>query len=114
MTKHTSEPWVADACRDARGYITLRMADGTPEGDTATCMGSIYHEPNAERIVQCVNALAGLEPSAVPGLVAALERCIGHIERLCKHAKRTSTERDLYTVEARSALAAARGEVADA
>ena len=33
MTQHTPGPWTVDDCPDADGYDTIRLADGTPNGD---------------------------------------------------------------------------------
>lgn len=55
MSKHSPEPWVV-----AHGY---QINDA--EGVQVMCAP----EPDAERIVACVNALAGLEPGLVKELV---------------------------------------------
>jgi len=34
MTQHTPGPWTVDDCPDADGYDTIRLADGTLNGNT--------------------------------------------------------------------------------
>jgi hypothetical protein len=48
---------VADACLDADGFVTIRHADGTPNGDTdAQPVATVYDEDQANRIVRAVNS----------------------------------------------------------
>ena len=78
--KHTAEPWKfkwgfhdIDAC-ESWGLGSI-MGDGyyiaeiwkTVRGGEETATS------NAARIVECVNALAGLEPAAIPDLVEAAQ-----------------------------------------
>ena len=70
MSGWTAEPWVIsemlpDFIKDAAGE---RVADCRRDGKTDE--GTIAR---ATHIVACHNALAGLEPEAVPDLVAACE-----------------------------------------
>ena len=34
MTQHTPGPWTVDGCPDAYGHATIRLADGTLNGNT--------------------------------------------------------------------------------
>ena len=34
MTQHTPGPWTVDDCPDGEGYDTIRLADGTANGNT--------------------------------------------------------------------------------
>lgn len=71
---HTPEPWQVDDCEDAQGNHTLRSWEDNCHGATdIPSIGTIPMEANAARIVACVNACAGIDPSAVPSLVDALE-----------------------------------------
>lgn len=76
MDKWTPEPWVV------RDDVTSRpnwISGEGGEADIAELTGWPCHlhaeeHANAQRIVQCVNALTGLDPSAIPELVGAVER----------------------------------------
>lgn len=73
MTAHTPEPWESSGdiivnrqitiCKMAWDFGGDRHANGTLPWKTA--------EANMERIVACVNACAGINPEAVPMLLAA-------------------------------------------
>ena len=66
QTTHTPFSLVLDECRDAQGAYTLRLADGTANGDTKACpIATVYQDHNAAHIVHCVNTY--------PALLAALK-----------------------------------------
>jgi hypothetical protein len=50
MSKHAPVPWVADECPDSSSYITIRIADGTANGDTSTCIATVYSAGDAHLI----------------------------------------------------------------
>ncbi len=80
--KHTPEPWEYgfdeyggyDCC--SAGYIILSAEQHICTIDVGDYEGKSNHIPNeaaeanAERIVSCVNACAGINPEAVPELLA--------------------------------------------
>lgn len=92
-TAHTSEPWETDEADHDQPYqqIVIRSSEKYPH---RICMVWIDDAPvedynreqtaNVRRIVACVNALAGLNPEAVPDLLAAcrevdmLDLCEGY------------------------------------
>lgn len=82
--KHTKEPWRVTTTTIANGDLPciadehdLLVAEMQDDGHTLDeC------ESNADRIVDCVNACAGINPSAIPDVVAALRLLTEeHIER---------------------------------
>ena len=90
-TRHTAEPWKTEPTynngHSGTGYrwgITTAKTQGGCVSIVAETVGRLDKLPdgphatwdhmhaNAQRIVSCVNACAGINPEAVPGLVAAL------------------------------------------
>lgn len=74
MTAHTPEPWRLDTDGGSGQYHNIRhnMICSGPyllgsRRDTGTA------KADAARIVACVNACAGINPEAVPDLLAAVE-----------------------------------------
>ena len=114
MTKHTPEPWTTNGARKASNFGQYEAFITGPEvARVATVQGGNVDtrestEANAARIVACVNACAGLNPEAVPGLVKALKR-IRSREEHCLSVSIGFNE-DNYT-DAGAALAAVRQEV---
>ena len=54
--KHTP-PWVADPIDDANGFTTIRIADGSLNGNTEEQpIATVYDEENATFIVRAVNS----------------------------------------------------------
>ena len=53
----TALPWTVDECTDAKGFYTIRFADGTKHGDTEAYhpIATVYSEHFAHLIVQAVN-----------------------------------------------------------
>ena len=91
-SKHTPEPWeiredgIRVVVKDARGYSLFLRETWTPTGAI-------------ERIVACVNALAGLDPDAVLALIEAAEYALAFY----------SEDDNEVTDDLRDALAALRG-----
>lgn len=77
MSKHTPEPW----CK-LNNCGTVKIWG--PQGDcVAVNIGcSCDNEANADRIVSCINNGAGINPEAVPYVVAALRVLLEGYERL--------------------------------
>jgi hypothetical protein len=75
--KWAAEPWSA-----AEGRVFIKGEDGwgsivdAQDWFIAKLEDSLDPAANAARIVACVNALAGLDPAAVPLVVEALEACV--------------------------------------
>ena len=52
------ENWVVDACPDANGFWTIRIADGTPSGNTSLQpIATVFSYQNAEMIIKSNNYL---------------------------------------------------------
>ena len=71
--EHT--PWVAVG-NEVHDRVTKFDTNGARVGETANRIARVEcgdADALAERIVAAVNACAGIDPAAVPGLVAALE-----------------------------------------
>ena len=64
MVKHTPAPW--RVCSEGGICVDYEMY-----GDKAIIAETFG--PNAERIVECVNALEGLNPEHLPELIRAVE-----------------------------------------
>jgi len=48
--------WTIDECPDANGFWTIRISDGTPNGDIdSQPIATVYTLEDAERIVQSMN-----------------------------------------------------------
>ena len=100
-TKHTPEPFIAEGC------LISSESDGLIGSTHYAAMDDATMKANAARIVSCVNNCAGINPAAVPGLVAALDR----VALLNEHAGEIGSGMLMTIVtEARAALAAAKGE----
>jgi hypothetical protein len=68
-TKHTPEPWIADECFDASGFITIRVADGTPNGDAdEQPIATVYSEAHARLIAAAPELLEALKRLLDPSL----------------------------------------------
>lgn len=71
-TKHTQEPWKVDESRPH--LIVLPEKSEAGEGSKYVVCGGGKNEVNAARIVECVNAMAGIEkPQEFMGVVKKLE-----------------------------------------
>ena len=95
--KHTAGPWVAkviDGVTEREPYIL-----GSNREEIAVMLDwatrpifPLEQQANADRIVACVNACEGINPEAVPGLVATLQ---GAADMLRESAKMHCTKGDL-------------------
>lgn len=91
---HTPEPWLyrgGEVYSESSGRTVARCNIGGEDAVT---------EANGERIVACVNACNGINPKAVPDLLAALEACLPVLDNPAMHW-------ELKT--ARAAIAKAKG-----
>lgn len=118
MDKHTSGDWWVSE----NGTQDTICARREPEARYSfvvvnTCGYKGEREANAARIVACVNALAGINPDAVPDMKLALKACI---DELCQHrihdAARWTQDFDLQQAHAglSPAVIAARAALAKA
>ena len=88
MNEHTKEPWyIRTSAHVHPGGNTSCLEIVGDNGAAVTCgewEGGIppEREANAERIVACVNALAGYEPGAVGELVAAAKDAHAALENI--------------------------------
>ena len=71
-SKHTPGPWRAIGCRPTVAKICAGGNNGLVADVSAYWFDTGQAEANADRIVACVNACEGINPDAVPGLLAAL------------------------------------------
>ena len=103
---HTPEPWTAIIEAQA---LTLEPANiyadtgGRAHVAEVTCgtrntrrgIGRPETDANANRIVACVNGCKGINPEAVPGLVAALERVVEYDGHMADEARDRGLEADV-------------------
>ena len=109
----TPRPWIVDECADYRGFETIRVADGTPNGNTGMQpIATVYNEANAALIVKAVNAHEKL----VAAFTAAVERMEAvaagiHVEKRAEgisqamHVRHMAGHLEQHAKIARSALA---------
>jgi len=77
--KHTEEPWEVKG----RGFAIYRQ--GYYITSTQGAEGTLKHiqdtnRANAERIVDCVNSCAGINPEAVPKMIETIKDLIHEVE----------------------------------
>ena len=119
-TKHTAEPWRKVRSQDRLNPHDIGIARDGIQAVLAECYAEFHAkgdvrpaecEANAARIVACVNALAGLNPEAVPALVEAAEAVDGAFTTwLAEYATGPDEGRALRSITAlRAALAAVKG-----
>lgn len=107
MSKHTPEPWVLDTgstpladtgdylpywnilgnVKDRRGNLVARLDFTRDEGDET--------DANGARIVACVNALAGMNPEALAGVIEAAKN---FDTAFAHHRKHTPHPSDTYEI----------------
>lgn len=82
MTNHTPEPWKdvgfigAPASSASSGYLLIgNTRDRGDHGDGTGCDRQTA-DANRARIVACVNACAGINPAAVPDLMAVAKSTV--------------------------------------
>lgn len=91
-TAHTPVKWWVDECPDASGFHTIRLADGSPNGDTSLQpVATVYEEEHAHLI------------ASAPALLEALEA----IERGLTNGQKDRGES--FQSIARAAIAKAKG-----
>jgi len=83
VTEHTKEPWAVSRygdiqgpdCADGDAFVAIRVCGSTRQSrhGVARCKEA---GANLQRAVDCVNALAGLNPSAVAALIEAAENAV--------------------------------------
>lgn len=106
---HTPGPWYA--WPDGKG-VSVGVNQSARDICRLTYSGRPFDPPeeqrvpNAERIVACVNACAGINPEAVPELLAALE---GLLEEVDAHLDYHDDEMQEAAETARAAIAKATG-----
>jgi hypothetical protein len=96
MTKHTPEPW--------------KLLEDMPTWPQASTLAEPRHAvmnlDDYRRAVACVNALAGLNPEAVPDVVAALRDMLDGYERLlAQSVLDVNPGANRYSIAAHTALA---------
>lgn len=86
QTKYTTEPWEAIGLQiyelSRAGCDTNRIICEMVTSDwdySDPCPTHTEQGCNADRIVACVNACAGLEPSAIAGVIEAAKRLEDHL-----------------------------------
>lgn len=75
--KHTAEPWSARFAVVEKDNKSIARCVGESQ---AVSDGNALAYANAARIVACVNALAGMNPGAVAGVVAALGELVAEFD----------------------------------
>lgn len=110
----TQTPWTMRPLELYEGGTGYEIVDATGATvlENQTYYPTAPSEANAARITACVNALAGLNPDAVAGVVEALEACITEDGAHCLQHQETpgAMARRLRAINehARAALAALR------
>lgn len=84
--KHTKEPWQVDAF--AEGDEGETLIDDVAQTEF---IGSIIIPEDALRIVDCVNALEGLNPLHIPSVLNILERLVDEAEPFLKEDEASNT-----------------------
>jgi hypothetical protein len=128
-TKHTPEPWAVEKATHSHefgtDFIECILVNSARQEIARTSTRIVCNDstPNAERIVACVNACAGLNPEAIQELIAALDAVTQQLSDL--HAAICDQELEDHFVDdsinmlseggtaieqARAALAKAKGE----
>ena len=97
MTQHTPGPWTVDDCPDADGYDTIRLADGTLNGNT-----------EAQPIATAYSHAALI--AAAPALLEALRSCLDLLEANESDDEWAREFAKPKADAARAAIAAAEGE----
>ena len=102
MTQHTPGPWTVDDCPDADGYDTIRLADGTLNGNT-----------EAQPIATAYSHAALI--AAAPAMLEALKAVESEITRLERISKQAFSIDEVHPAvgrvadATRAAIAAAEG-----
>jgi hypothetical protein len=108
--KWASEPWKA-----VEGQVFIKGEEGwgsivdSQDWFIAKLEDSLDPQANAERIVDCVNALRGLEPKGVAQALQALEECAAVLALLRDGAQEPLATRARTAASAATAALAALG-----
>jgi len=116
-TKHTPEPWRVHNVKPEPGTVQVWTDESHGSMMIATFAG-MGKENNARHTVACVNACEGINPPAVPEIVAALQNLLDIVDWLQKSGNMKSPVTPhpfgLGVIgakqAARTALARAKGE----
>lgn len=84
MSTHTKEPWVSHEFRICAGVNTNYLSVICDTGWNARTR-TTQAKANASRIVACVNALAGMNPAALAGVVEAARNLTCQISAEGRH-----------------------------
>ena len=107
MTNHTLGPWKVYHKR-LRPQFKTKIIEIQRQGGEAIIAWPGFDScdlpkgvklANARRIVACVNACAGINPEAVPDLVAKLEKVAVWLDRLTAHNKQLAAKTDYITLK---------------
>ena len=117
--RHTREPWFISQVVTKSDGLRMFHLDSETDGPVGyfdtLCSIDEGDELDANRIVACVNACAGLDPEAIPAMVEALERFVGWSGRTGAIHSDDPSELDALKEwcedmgKARAALAKAKG-----
>ena len=100
MTAHTKEPWFAGKNTStgtwvlaprkqfqvAAELISNWQNPDAPHGIAQLRGDSNERKANRDRIVACVNALAGMDPAGVPGLLATAKDSLAVMDKLSEYS----------------------------
>ncbi|HWT40360.1 MAG TPA: hypothetical protein VN081_03800 [Dongiaceae bacterium] len=102
MTNHTPEPWKVKTNKLAN-VVSIQDATGAYIAGTGNALENSEKLANAARIVQCVNACAGIEnPEALPDVIRELRNLLSYGQ--------SKDSQDATIVRAFNALAKLNGE----
>lgn len=111
-TEHTQEPWAV-----VSGAIVTETGVPIASMDRETGNGTqpVERDDNAKHIVACVNACAGIDPEAIPKLIAALEVAtqdadLFYATAVAENKNNLARELALRIRIYRAAIAAAKGK----
>ena len=121
QASHTPGPWMPD---ESSGICNVTGSHGRSICSTGGYQNNAEdvrnvraeNEANAARIVACVNACEGINPEAVPDMLAALEGTVDCLEYIQRLEKETIAPilgwgvRASWIHAARAAIAKARGD----
>ena len=104
---HTREPWhIEYECNIFSENHRLVASAGGYQTNAENDRHRLENEANARRIVACVNACEGINPEAVPDLLAACELCLEWMDDVCG----IQSPYEEVTIEIKAAIAKAKGE----
>lgn len=103
--KHTPGPWFLGIS----GVFAPAKPGNAPEHGRNNQLAEVWNEANAARIVACVNNCEGINPEAVPEMLAALKACEKalYAQGLKAEIDREPFVREAELIQVRQALAKA-------